>query len=312
MVLGVLNVLISIAIVTVFTSVVLGWELIYGLLLGAIVGGTSSSIVLSLAEKLKVPERISTLLSLESVFTDAIVIVLSITFLDIITETKALVLSEIAKSIASTLSIGIVFGLIFGIVWLKFLSVVRNGAYDDILTLSMAILFYGVTEALGGNGAIFALVFGLVLGNGVEIGSMLRIEGMLEIDTIMRKFMNQISFFIRTYFFVYLGLILLIEQRIMILYSVVLSLLLLGGRFLGVAFTSFRDAELKKYTYTLSLMMPRGLAAAIMAQFVVEGGIEHASVFPDLILIIIITTVIICSLGNALLKLPDLNEQVKE
>ncbi len=55
--LGLLNVLISMAMTTAFTSIILGWEPIYGLLLGTIIGGTSSSIVLSLTQKLRSREN---------------------------------------------------------------------------------------------------------------------------------------------------------------------------------------------------------------------------------------------------------------
>ncbi|HUV54008.1 MAG TPA: cation:proton antiporter [Candidatus Krumholzibacteriaceae bacterium] len=302
MVLGVVNVLLSMALTAAFTSVVLGWELLHGLLLGTIVGGTSSSIVLSLTKKMDVPERINTLMSLESVFTDAIVIVLGITLLDLIVSAKSMVFSEVAKNIASAFSIGVVFGLICGLVWLKLLSVIRDQTYDDILTLSVTLLFYGLTEVVGGNGAIFALIFGLVLGNGVEIGGIFRMEGIVEIGGIMRKFMNQMSFFIRTYFFVYLGLILFIENSMTVLYSVALSLLLLGGRFIGVMFTTFRDPELGEYNSVLTSMMPRGLAAAIMAQLVASSGIAYSSMFPELIMIVIIVSVVISSVGAALLK----------
>jgi len=302
MVLGVVNVLLSMALTATFTSLVLGWELLHGLLLGTIVGGTSSSIVLSLTRKMDVPERINTLLSLESVFTDAIVIVLGITFLDLIVSAKSMVLSEVAKSIASAFSIGVVFGLICGLVWLKLLGSIRDQTYDDILTLSVTLFFYGLTEVVGGNGAIFALIFGLVLGNGAEIGGIFRMEGIVEIGGIMRKFMSQMSFFIRTYFFVYLGLILFIENRMTVLYSVALSLLLLVGRFIGVTFTAFRDPELRKNSGVLTLMMPRGLAAAIMAQLVASSGIAYSSMFPELIMIVIIVSVVISSMGASLLK----------
>lgn len=302
MMLGVVNVLLSMALTAAFTSVVLGWELLHGLLLGTIVGGTSSSIVLSLTKKMDVPERIDTLLSLESVFTDAIVIVLGITFLDLIVSAKSMVFSEAAKSIASAFSIGVVFGLICGVVWLKLLSTIRDQTYDDILTLSVTLFFYGLTEVVGGNGAIFALMFGLVLGNGAEIGGIFRMEGIVEIGSIMRKFMSQMSFFIRTYFFVYLGLILFIENSMTVLYSVALSLLLLVGRFIGVMFTTFRDPELSECSSILTSMMPRGLAAAIMAQLVASSGIAYSSMFPELIMIVIIVSVVISSMGAAVLK----------
>jgi cell volume regulation protein A len=302
MVLGVVNVLLSMALTAAFTSVILGWDLLHGLLLGTIVGGTSSSIVLSFTRKLDVPERINTLLSLESVFTDAIVIVLGITFLDLIVSARSMVFSEVTKSIASAFSIGVVFGLICGVVWLKLLSTIRDQTYDDILTLSVTLFFYGLTEVVGGNGAIFALIFGLVLGNGAEIGGIFRMEGIVEIGGIMRKFMSQMSFFIRTYFFVYLGLILFIENRMTVLYSVALSLLLLVGRFIGVMFTTFRDPELGEYSSILTSMMPRGLAAAIMAQLVASSGIAYSSMFPELIMIVIIVSVVISSVGAAIIK----------
>jgi hypothetical protein len=49
-------------------------------------------------------------------------------------------------------------------------------------------------------------------------------------------------------------------------------------------------------------MMPRGLAAAIMAQLVASSGIVYASLFPDMILVVIISSVIVTSLGNSYLK----------
>ena len=100
LILGFLNVIISMAATTAFTSILLGWDVMHGLLLGTIIGGTSSSIVLSFTEKLKAPERVSTLLSLESVFTDAIVIVVSITILNIIVEARTASLVPIAQSIS--------------------------------------------------------------------------------------------------------------------------------------------------------------------------------------------------------------------
>ena len=142
------------------------------------------------SQKLKVPERISMLLNLESVFTDAIVIVVSITILEIIVEAKTASLLLVTQTIISTMSIGVFFGLICGILWLKVLSILKDNLYDDILTLSVTLLFYGLSEQLGGNGAIFTLVFGLVLGNGLEIGRILRIDGIVDVDSIMRKFMN--------------------------------------------------------------------------------------------------------------------------
>ena len=302
MVLGTLNVVVSMILTALFTGAFLGWDLIYGLMLGAMIGGTSSSIVISLVRKLDVSDRTLTLLSLESVFTDALVIVVSVTFLDILTNTRVMNLNEMAQSITSTLSIGVVFGLVLGVLWLKILSKLRDNVYDDILTLSVAILFYGLTEIVGGNGAIFSLVFGLVLGNSVEIGGMLRMQESVEVGSMMRKFMSQMSFFIRTYFFVYLGLILFIENYSIIIYSALITVLLIAGRFISVALTSIGDAELKGQRNVLVAMMPRGIAAAVMAQLAASSGVQYAYMMPDLILIIIILTVALSSVWSSVLE----------
>ena len=63
-----LNVLITAALCKVF----LGWRLLNGLLLGSIVGGGSSLIVIALTRKLGVNEEVETLLSLESILTDVL------------------------------------------------------------------------------------------------------------------------------------------------------------------------------------------------------------------------------------------------
>jgi cell volume regulation protein A len=130
-------------------------------------------------------------------------------------------------------------------------------------------------------------------------------EGIVEISGIMRKFMSQMSFFIRTYFFVYLGLILFIEKRFTIVYSIAISLLLLFSRYLAVSLTSLKDSELSKYNMLITSMLPRGLAAAIMAQLVASSGIPNASIYLDVILIIIITTVIISSIASSIIHRED-------
>lgn len=146
------------------------------------------------------------------------------------------------------------------------------------------------------------MVFGLVLGNSVEIGGMLWMRESVEVGSIMRKFMSQMSFFIRTYFFVYLGLILFIENYSIIIYSAVITVLLIAGRFISVALTSIGDAELKEQRNVLVAMMPRGIAAAVMAQLAISSRVQYAYMMPDLILIIIILTVALSSVWGSVLE----------
>ena len=60
-------------------------------------------------------------------------------------------------------------GVAVGLFWLWMLTRIEQEAYSDILTLAIVFLFYFSVEALNGSGVIFALAFGLILGNGVRI-----------------------------------------------------------------------------------------------------------------------------------------------
>jgi cell volume regulation protein A len=264
--------------------------------------------VLSIVNRLNIPDRVTTLLSLESVFTDAIVVVISIALLKIITSTPTGGEAYVAfQNIASAFSIGAIMGIIVGIIWLRILRIIRQETNDDIMTLGMALFFYALVEVLGGNGAIFALMFGLILGNGSEIASMFRSKETYEASEMMRKFMSQMSFFIRTYFFVYLGLILLIENINLIILSLVLSILLLASRYAVVRFVAFNDEVLQDNRKLITLMLPRGLAAAIMAQLVSSSNIYNAHMYPDITIIVIISTVLISSLGPFLVRRITMN-----
>jgi cell volume regulation protein A len=300
MLLAFIGIVISMGLTTLFTHFILNWDFFEGLILGAIVGGTSSAIVIPIVARMKnIEGKISTILSLESVFTDALVVVIGLTLIQFLAHSSGgNALSMIPTGIATQFSIAIVIGAVLGVVWLRILKIIRNSLYDDILTLAIVLLFYSIVESLNGNGAIFALTFGLVLGNGYIISKMFKMKSTIEASKIMKKFHAQISFLIRTFFFVYLGLIISFNNYILILYGVVIAAILLAGRYASVLITSVGNEVLKKNKKILTFMIPRGLAAAVMAQIVVSSNVPHGNMFSDLVITIIVTTVLIASISS--------------
>lgn len=301
MMLTLLGVALSIFLTTIFTYLVFKWNFLTSLLLGIVLAGVSSSVVIPLIKRIDVPEGIKTMLSLESAFTDAIVIVLGLALLQFMTTAQS-ELYTVAHDVAGAFSIAIVMGILMGIIWLKALKYIRGEKYGDILTLSIVLLFYAVTEGLGGNGAIFALFFGLVLGNGIYFSMLLKMKEFIQVDGIMKKFHSQISFLITTFFFVYLGLILAIENYTVFAFSIILSLILLFGRYLTTNIISWGKPFLKKSMNVMTIMLPRGLSAAVMSELIVLSGIPNAEVFPQAVIVVIISTVVIAGVGTSILK----------
>ena len=301
MILTLLGVTLSIFLTTIFTYFVLQWNFLTSLLLGIVLAGVSSSVVIPLINRINVPDAIKTMLTLESAFTDAIVIVLGLALLQFMTTAQSEIYT-VAHDVAGAFSIAIVVGIIMGIIWLKVLKYIRGEKYDDILTLSIVFLCYAVTEGLGGNGAIFALFFGLVLGNGIYFSRLVKMKQSIQADGIMKKFHGEISFLITTFFFVYLGLILIVRNYIVFLFSVTLTLILFFGRYLATNIISWGKPFLKKSMNVMTIMLPRGLSAAVMAELIVLSGIPNAEVFPQVVIVVIISTVVIAGVGTSILK----------
>jgi cell volume regulation protein A len=274
------------------------WDAMSSILLGAILSGTSPSIVMPLISRAKVPGKISSLLSLESVFDGALVIIIALVILETMTggnvgngATAAL------QAVAVKFSIGLGIGVAAGFLWLWILSLIEGETFDDILTLAIVFVAYFGVESINGSGAIFALVFGLILGNGVYLGHFLRIKRTGEIHDMMKKFHAQVSFLIKTFFFVYLGTMMTFDNPDFIAMGGILALALLLARYVAVLLSSIGSRTLLKNSGVLATMLPRGLSAAVVAEMVVAAGVANASSYPKIIMVVIVATVVISALG---------------
>jgi cell volume regulation protein A len=276
----------------------LGWDLMPSLLLGAIVSGTSPSIVMPLVKRAKVPGKVSSVLSLESAFDGALVIIIALVILQVITKGQTGdEASLVGQAIAIKFAIGLGIGAAASVVWLWVLTLIEGETFDDILTLAIVFLLYFAVETIGGSGVIFALTFGIILGNGVEVARLLRIKRTVEIHDMMKKFHSQMSFLIKTFFFVYLGLMLTFDETSVIVVGVVIAFALLFVRYIVVLLSSIGSGTMFKNSGFLTTMLPRGLSAAVVAEIVVVAGITNASDYPDIIMVVIVSTVVIAAIG---------------
>jgi len=295
-------------------------SLAVGAILGAIIGGTSSPIVIPLASKLKnLQEKTKVVLSIESIITDplAIVVVLAGIYMILVAKSPDFTLG--IKSLVSTFSIGIVIGVALGFVWLPIMHKVKKEQFSYVLTLAVVFLVYCLTAALvgideggTGAGAISCLMFGLVLGNGKKILKMVKYEGAgFEIDRQTKEFHSLTSFLIRTFFFVYLGIMVSFKNAGFILIGIMVLLALLALRYLAVQITTFRGGFEKDDKQTMMVMMPRGLAAAILAisfgqKIVGPEGMNLGEImngfFEDISFVVILGTAIITTVGVSLIS----------
>ncbi|MEM3703706.1 MAG: cation:proton antiporter [Candidatus Bathyarchaeia archaeon] len=170
---------------------------------------------------------------------------------------------------------------------------------------------YAASEILGGSGSLCSLLFGIVLGNEKEIYRMLKREKASEtvVDAGLKRFESEIAFLLRTFFFVYIGLMFTMSELKIIIIGVILSLILLLARFISVRVATVRSAELLKERSIMSALLTRGLDAAVLAtlpmQYAEKGEIYFKELYPlyiNIAVLVILVTAVIATVGIPLLR----------
>ncbi len=288
---------------------------LYSLLFGTIVGGSSSIIVMSLASRIKLSERGSTILSLESAINDILCIVLSLVIIQIVVLKGTVDLTTIAKSLASRFSIGAMLGIVIGISWLSMLKRIVKASYSYMLTLGIALLAYALSEFLGGSGALCSLLFGIMLGNEKEIYGILRMKKPSNqvVDAGLKRFESEIAFLLRAFFFVYIGLIVTAPNLTTVVIGIALALTLLLIR-IGVVHVATIRSELIQERAIMSALLTRGLASAVLATLPLQyadpvkypdvGRIfqQLAPFYINITVVVILATAVITTVGIPLLR----------
>ncbi|NPA86789.1 MAG: hypothetical protein GXO00_02160 [Candidatus Diapherotrites archaeon] len=271
--------------ITLIAYFFLRWDLISSLVLGAMLGGTSAAVVATIASKLPVSERTKIILNVESTLTNAYALVFVLTLIDFATRGVALDPLQAAHAVVSSLSVSIVIGLIAGILWLKVLSKIYNRPYVQMLTLGVMFLVYALTEYLKGIGAIAAFIFGLVLGNARTVKNMFFLDGDFKVSSIFKQFNDEISFFIRVFFFVFLGVIFVPPEDIgLYLVSILIVVAALLARYVAVYFSKPEDPEI------VIVSFPRGLSEAVVASLLISLNFPRAEVYLQLASLVILLT----------------------
>ena len=290
--LSIVGISLTIISIAAVSTILFNFDLVRALLLGAIIGGPSSTIVVSIMKKLDIKEDVRLILDLESIFTDPIDVVLTIALLQIYSSTMPLY--SIINSITAAFSIGAIAGFLGGIVWMLFLNKIKDGL-DYMLTIAVLLLLYTFVESVGGSGAVAALMFGLMLGSYKIFSKFLKLKGAVVMPSL-KKFHEEITFFVKSFFFVTMGIIVSINTNF-ILQGVIITIIIALTRIVAVAISTFKMNLTSLETNLMRVNIPQGLATAIMAYMPMVYGIKDADVFLNIAFIVILTTIVYTTVG---------------
>lgn len=270
------------------------------LLVGTILGGTSSAVVVPLIRTLKMETIPSTVVFLESALTDVLIIVLALGFMTGLASgatgfagNESLLL-QIGRSFVIAGGIGIVGAFL----WSAILDRVRRFPNTVFTTIAYVFILYGLTELLGYSGAISALMFGIAIANLPNIPD--KVFGKLFSFRLIafadqeRAFFAEAVFLVKTFFFVFLGVSMSFSDWRAVAAGATLAIAAFAARapmvrLLAPTTTTQRDAAL------MSALIPKGLASAVLASLAAERGVPNAAVIQGTIYSAIFFSIVICA-----------------
>ncbi len=288
----------TLTIVAVMGYVVLDLELFPSILLGATLGGTSSAVVIPMVNALRLSEKTSTVLVLESALTDVLCIVGVFALLQFYAQ-GGMAPGKLIGSVMASLIFAAVIGLMGGIGWLLVLGKVRDFPNTISSTLAYVFIVYGVTEILGFSGAIAALSLGVTLTNFEKLG-LTRIKSLdkniVPLNEIDLTFYREAVFLLKTYFFIYLGISIHFGAAQNALVAMAMVLLIYAVRMLLVRYV-FRDPEFSLRDSAVTAMLaPKGLAAAVLAALPMQYGVSGGEVVRDVTYMVVLMSITLSAL----------------
>lgn len=287
---------------------VLGASWAGSIALGLALAPVSGAIVLPLAARLGLREEIRTIVILEAALADVFAVLGMGLLRRGLDEGSLGGLVALGSILAAVFSV--ILAVAAGLIWPRLLRRLGARRYLDALTFGLALVGWGAVELIGASGALAILVFGLTLANERQILDLLRlhfgaeeaaVELAAETTHQVEAFLGQLTFLVRAFFFVFLGVVIRLDAitrtDVAVAASIVAAWLLLRIVLLA-AFERGGVFRLEPgERRILRVLQPRGLVSAVLAVEATHLGVPGTEDFLGIASIVIIATNLLVPLG---------------
>lgn len=186
------------------------------LIAGGVLGGVSSSVTLPVLQHLGLRPKVRIALLIEASLADVLSVLFVAALLDIGPRTGSMIMG-LLRGFSAEFGISLVLGIIAGVGWSFLLPALSDQRFWQVLSFGAVLLVYAVTDVAGGGPLLAVLIFGLTLTNVPEarrrlIPKMPLAAARLPVEAIATEphvgllaFHAELSFLVRTFFFVLMG-----------------------------------------------------------------------------------------------------------
>ncbi|MBD3209898.1 hypothetical protein GF318_00785 [Candidatus Micrarchaeota archaeon] len=277
-----------------------GWEPAHAALLGLISSGTTTITAMSLLKGTDVSKKVQRTVLLETIINDFTLIVGTFLIVEYM-KVKDFSINEAAKLFFSELSTGILIGILFAVFWRwVLLEINKKKELSYASTIGICFVIYYLASFFGGNPIIAIFTFSLLLGNYHRIYQHIttsKVREKSKFDPVLRSIKSvqtDFTFFIASSFFVLLGITLdpsLFDFSTTLLIASII-VIIIATRYLASEILAKTDKDFSSYSMIMSLMIPRGYVAAVLAFVPAQEGIEIPRITDIMVVLIVVTTLI--------------------
>jgi cell volume regulation protein A len=252
-------------------------------LLGAALGCTSGTIVIPVLEQVSTPAPVKITLTLESTLGEVIAVLLVGSLLN--PDASQSLLFGVAADFSQHIMIALLLGVVAGAIWSRLWPLLASQPNVNIANLGVVFGVYALARYFGGSGLLTVLIFGITLAN------LPRTPHVTRQGARLLAFHAELSFLVRSFFFVLLGIVAeFVSRKYLLPIAGILAALLLA-RFLAMQTSRWavRDVT-RRETELLFWMLPRGLVTAVLALAIVNARGEVFAFLPAMAFTVVLAT----------------------
>lgn len=313
-----IGVIITTIILGIASHYLLGLSWLASFLLGAIISGTSSEVVLAFEDIIPNVKHTRDTLVVESIINSPLCVLIPLIIFDVLTSEatggtvslSVLYLSKFWLMVTAGVGTGIIIGYVTG----KLMRLTEK-EFTPLLAFALALLTYSFSVNVGGSGILAVATSGLIAGN------------TLKRKAAIKKFDDAFSVMLRIAVFMLMGASIMLFPEgglgvtpINILLFALIGLLIARPISVYLSRLGLEGLGRREFLIT-SLIGPRGIAAAAIAPLAITNNVPGANLIVTIVFLYILFSVLsstivaeVISSGFSLTreKIPEEDETKKE
>jgi cell volume regulation protein A len=281
---------------------------------GAILGGTSSLVIIPTMAGGNIAKKVARLLEVESCITDALCVVVAMMMIDLILKGN-FTLGAPIEALVMAVGIGVIIGIAGAVALFPLNAPLLGNPHAYTVFLAGFLIIYGVAQLLGGNGALSVLTSALLIGNSEEILRKLSVkkfsDKLFVKNNVALALHAQMSFFIKSFFFFLIGLMFPTSPK-MILLGLVFTLFMIVFRVPAVLIATKGAGFTFKQKMLITTAIPRGMAAGVLSALPVYYGVPGVENLSQGVFSAIVFSILAFTLGFSIVKRFDKLEEMRD